>query len=519
MKRIYKLLLLSVVVILFSGCNESQKLKNDLVRSTPESEGISSQSIIDFIDAAEKSSTQLHSFFVLRHGKVVAEGHWAPYSPELRHTMYSVSKSFTSTAIGFAVTENLLTVNDKVISFFLDQLPDSISPNLAKMEVKHLLYMSAGQDPEPFSKIINNEDDWVKAFLATPIVYEPGSVFKYNSMATYMLSAIVQKVSGQKVIDYLKPRLFDPIGIDGYDWEVDPRGINTGGWGFRIKTEDMARFGQLLLQKGKWNGKQIIPESWVDEATTTKIDQNPVATEEERAKNSWVQGYCYQFWRCLHNAFRADGAYGQYIIVMPDQDAVIAIQAETQNMQEELNLVWNYLLPGMKDKSLPENKEIYAQLQDKLQTLALPLPEKKTDESLLQKLTGKTFELEGNEVNWKKLSFKVNEVNQIQAIIVNDKGEYPITFGLGEWMFDKTELLGPNLVLQARAHYAGIAPDKIAAAYTCPDENTLKLVLRYIETPHTETILCKIDGNQISVDVEYSQSPGNIAGFIGKSAE
>jgi len=523
MKRMYKLLLLSVVAaFLFTNCNQPQNennANNSLVHSTPEAEDVSSQAIMDFVDAANKSSAEFHSFFILRHGKVVAEAYWNPYNSSLKHSMYSVSKSFTSTAIGFAVTEKLLTVNDKVISFFPDQLPDSISPNLAKLEVRHLLSMSVGQSPEPLSEIVGSEDDWVKAFLATPVVNEPGSVFLYNTLGVYVLSAIVQKVTGQKVVDYLKPRLFDPLGIEGYDWEVDPRGINTGGWGLRLKTEDMAKFGQLLLQKGKWNGKQIIPESWVEEATTASIDQKPDATKEERAKNSWVQGYGYLFWRCRHNAFRADGAYGQYIIVMPDQDAVVAIQAETRNMQEEINLVWDYLFPGIKDSQLPANKKLYEQLQNKLQTLALPIPEKKVSQSLLQTLNGATFELKENKVNWKKLSFKVNDTGQVQVTIVNDKGEYPVTFGSGEWKYGETSLLGPNLLLHARAHYAGIEPDKIAAAYTCPDENTLKLVLRYIETPHTETIFCKKDGNQITVDVEYSQPQEKIPPFAGQIAK
>nr|MDA3821420.1 serine hydrolase [Bacteroidales bacterium] len=264
--RINALVLISFLIL--SACNSSEpssKVSASLLRSTPEAENVSAQGIINFIDAVDASDQELHSFMVLRHGNVVAEGWWDPYKPELKHTLYSTSKSFTSTAIGFAVTEGLITVEDKVISFFPDELPETVSENLTAMRIKDLLSMSAGLDPEPR---MTNSDNWVKTFLAAPVVHKPGSQFLYNSAATYMLSAIVTKVTGEKVIDYLRPRLFEPLNIEGIDWEESPNGINSGGWGLRLKTEDMAKFGQLYLQKGKWNGKQIIPEKWIEEATS-----------------------------------------------------------------------------------------------------------------------------------------------------------------------------------------------------------------------------------------------------------
>ena len=217
----------------------------------------------------------MHSIMVLRHGKVVAEGWWKPYSAELKHTMYSVSKTFTATAVGFAVTENRLTVNDKVVSFFPGQLPDTVSTNLSELTVKDLLSMSVGQQPDPTGLAVTGDAPWVSTFLKLPVIHKPGTTFLYNSLGSYMLSAIVQKVTGERVVDYLRPRLFKPLGIEGMDWETDPMGINSGGWGLRIKTEDMAKVGQLFLQKGKWNGRQIIPAAWIEEATTKKIDQTP----------------------------------------------------------------------------------------------------------------------------------------------------------------------------------------------------------------------------------------------------
>lgn len=495
-------------IFLLSACKKEQPITS-LPRSYPEAEGVSSQGIIDFLDAAAKSNHEFHSMMFLRHGKVIAEGWWSPYKPDLRHTLYSTSKSFTATAVGFAVSEKKLSVEDKVISFFHDQLPDTLSRFLSALKVKDLLSMSVGQDPDPTFKVVANEDNWVKSFLSVPIVHEPGTKFLYNTLATYMLSAIVQKATGEKVIDYLKPRLFHPLSIDGMDWEVDPKGINCGGWGLRLKTEDMAKFGQLFLQKGKWNGSQILPSSWIQEASTLKIYQAPDAPQSKKDSSDWMQGYCYQMWRCRHNAFRADGAYGQYIIVMPDQDAVIAITAESGDMQSELNLVWDYLLPSIKSEKLTENKVLEVQLKQRLYSLVLPLPATiGTISPVAKKISGKTFTFEPNDKHLKSLSLGF-EVSKCSLTIQIDSAKYNFSLGYGQWVQGETSLLGPDLLLQAKAHFAGLPPAKVEGSFGWKDENTLEMVLRYIESPHTETITCRFDKNKLSVDFHYSNMPGN----------
>jgi CubicO group peptidase (beta-lactamase class C family) len=163
-------------------------------------------------------------------------------------------------------------------------------------------------------------------------------------------------------------------------WETCPRGINTGGWGLSVQTESLAKFGQFYLQKGVWNGRQILPVAWIEEATTFKIQQPPPhdrSLEEAKQTSDWHQGYCYQFWRCRHNAFRGDGAFGQFDIVMPDRKAVVAITCETSNMQSELNLVWDFLLPAMSESPLPADEQSQEKLRQKLASLALPLAEGK----------------------------------------------------------------------------------------------------------------------------------------------
>lgn len=480
--------------------------ETSLPRGIPEAEGVSSQGIIDFLDAAEKSQHEFHSFMFLRHGKVIAEGWWNPYAPELKHAMYSLSKSFTSTAIGLAVNEKLLTVNDKVISFFPKEQPDSVRPFLAEMRIKDLLTMSAGLAPDPTFTITANDTNWVKAFLAKPVVNEPGTKFLYNSMASYMLSAIVQKVTGHNELDYLTPRLFQPLGIQGTDWEVDPRNINTGGWGLRIKTEDMAKFGQLYLQKGKWNGKQLLPQAWVEEATTAKIRQAPDLAQAAKDTNDWLQGYGYQFWRCRNNAFRGDGAYGQYIIVMPDQDAVIAITSETSNMQGELNLVWKYLLPAIQTEKLPENTTVSANLKQRLASLALPLPSNDGDSPLVPEISGKTFTFGPNSRHIESMVFRF-DTGQCQLTLNIDQVDYALSFGAGKWVAGETSKTGPNLLSGAKAHFVGLPPARVAGYFQWKDPATLELVLRYTESPHRERYTCKFDRDKVQVGIQQSNKP------------
>ena len=488
-----------------------------LPRGVPEKEGVPAQAIMDFVQAAGKSKNEFHSFMVVRHGKVIAEGWWNPYAPNLKHTLYSTSKSFTAAAVGFAVTEKKLKLTDKVISFFPpEELPNPVPPNLAELTVKDALMMSDGMDPDP-SHAVAFTADWAKTFMATPIVNKPGTKFLYNSAGTYMLSAIVQKATGEKVLDYLKPRLFDPLGITGEDWETSPQGVNTGGWGLRLKTEDMAKFGQLYLQGGKWKGKTILPKDWVKEATTAKILQDPGIPAPSDADGDWVQGYCYQMWRCRHNGVRADGAFGQFIIMLPDQDVVVAIQAETPDMQDEINLVWQYLLPPMVNWSLKDDPDADAKLKTMLAGLALP-PQKANATGANFNINGKTYALQANDKTMTAIGFRLQDDNSWQVTIKDGKGEYAFPFGDGKWLRTSTTRLGPNLTSYAINHFVGMPAVMTAGSYHWKDENTLELVLRYIESPHTETLVCHFDGQTVSIDDEssfdYGKKKVSITGTI-----
>jgi CubicO group peptidase (beta-lactamase class C family) len=320
-----------------------------LPRSTPEAQGISSQAVLEFVEAADKINT-LHSFMVVRHGRVIAEGWWKPEAADRPHVLHSVSKSFNATAVGLAIAEGKLSLDDPVLKFFPADAPADPSDNLKALKVRDLLSMSGGHDTEPRSA---NGGPSVKQFLAHPLVHKPGTHFQYNSMGSYTLSAIVTKVTGQTSVEYLKPRLFEPMGIDNPEWASSPEGHSIGGSGLKLCTEDVAKLGQLYLQKGQWNGKQLLPQQWVEQATSRQVPNE----QESHAKMGvdWQQGYGFQFWRCTHNAFRGDGASGQLIVVIPEKDAVVAITADTGNMQGELNAIWDKLLPAFKDETLPED--------------------------------------------------------------------------------------------------------------------------------------------------------------------
>ncbi len=344
-----------IMVTSINSVSTSFAQSKNLPRSAPEQQGVSSEKLLEYVKAADEKVNTMHSIVVLRHGRVVLEAWWSPESADKPHVLWSLSKSFTSTAVGLAVAEGKLSINDRVLSFFPDEAPAEPSSNLKAMRVRDLLTMSTGHQDEVQ---LRTQTEWKKAFLAHPVPHKPGTHFKYNTPATYMQSAIVQKVTGQNLVEYLKPRLFDPLGIEDPKWDMSPEGIAIGGYGLYLRTEDIAKFGQLYLQEGMWEGKQLVPREWIAQATARQVSNG---SDPDR---DWDQGYGFQFWRCRHDAYRGDGKDGQFCIVLPKEDAVVAITANTADMQAELNIVWDKLLPAFDSQPLPENKEANAKLKE-----------------------------------------------------------------------------------------------------------------------------------------------------------
>ncbi len=345
-----RLLLLPLIVAVFLAAMPCAHAANmPLPRSTPEAQGVSSQAVRDFVEAADKIDV-LHSFMVVRHGRVIAEGWWKPEATDKPHVLHSLSKSFNATAVGLAIADGKLSLDDPVLKFFAADAPAVVSDNLKAMTVRDLLTMSCGHETEAPSV---GGSPSVKQFLAHPVPHKPGTHFLYNTMGSYTLSAIVTKATGQTSLEYLKPRLFEPLGIENPEWATSREGNSLGGSGLKLRTEDIAKFGQLYLQKGKWNGKQLIPEKWVEQATRKQVPND----QESHAKIGidWRQGYGFQFWRCTHDAFRGDGAGGQLCVVIPDKDAVVAITADTGNFQGEMNAIWDRLFPAFQAAALPDD--------------------------------------------------------------------------------------------------------------------------------------------------------------------
>ncbi len=445
-----------------------------LPRSTPSEQGFDAQGILAFLRAMQDENLELHSFMLLRHGHVVAEGWYDPYGPDRPHSLFSLSKSFTSTAVGFAVAEGKLSVDDFVLSFFPEYITPEIKDNMSEMRVKHLLSMSTGHKNDTTGLLrAEPEGDWVKAFLTAPIEYEPGTHFLYNSGATYMLSAIVQRVTGQTLVQYLTPRLFAPLHIENATWETCPRGVNAGGWGLSIKTEDIAKFGQLYLDDGIWLGEQLLPVGWVKEATSFHVSNG------DDANSDWAQGYGYQFWRCRHNVYRGDGAFGQYCVVMPEQDAVVAITSAVGNMQAVLNGIWKHILPAMLSSAKDD------ELAQVLAGLNIDAPTGTTQPMLATVISGKRFELEPCGAI-RSVTFAFNEEKCV-ATVDYEAGSQCITIGHGRWVEGETTM------------FANVTR-RVVSAGAWRDDHTYVAIVRLVETPFYYTIKCMFDDQTVLID-------------------
>ncbi|NWL86786.1 serine hydrolase [Paenibacillus sp. 79R4] len=478
-----------------------QMTNRSLTRTTPEQLGIAAKQVIAFLDDVGKHKSELHSFMLLRHGQVAAEDWWAPYAPELPHMLFSLSKSFTSTAIGMAVHEGIITLDDAVVSFFPDDLPGDVPEHLGAMQIRHLLMMGTGHDEDTMDALIAAEDGhWVRAFLELPVPHEPGTHFLYNTGATYMLSAILQKASGQSLMDYLTPRLFKPLGIENPTWDTCPRGINTGGYGLNITTEDIAKLGQLYLQRGLWNGVRIMDEEWVHEATRKQISNG------DGGDSDWAQGYGYQFWRCRHGIYRGDGAFGQFCLVMPEQDAVIAITSGTGDMQAIMNSVWDHLLPGFLPEPIAEDESSVA-LGECLAKLHLEVPKLGSKSMLEAQISGTRYEIEQDRTEeapfpLKNLCIKFDKDRA--RLDFKLESEDSITLGREHWLTEST------VTIEGK-------DTRTAGSFTWKSQDELILTLQAIETPFCITLELHFVDDAVTIHSSYNVGWDKVVTVHGKA--
>jgi CubicO group peptidase (beta-lactamase class C family) len=315
-----------------------------LRRSAPSELNVDAARVVRFLDAVDDAGMDFHSFMILRHGAVVAEGWWAPYRRDDIQLLYSLSKTFLAMAVGIAIGERRFSTEDLVADLLPGLVPRPLPDHLRQLRVRHLLSMASGHREETLPRIVAMGPDPVRNFLALTPDEPPGSVFAYNQGNSLTLSQIITSMTGQRVVDYMRPRLFDPLGIDQAEWLSIPTGIDEGFSGLHVTTESVAKLGQLVLQNGRWGEAQLVPAEFVAEC------RRPQAGNSRQQTNpDWRQGYGYQMWMCLHGAQRADGAFGQLAVVLPDADAVIACTAQVIDMQAQLDLIWKHLLPAFRD--------------------------------------------------------------------------------------------------------------------------------------------------------------------------
>ncbi|WP_117213046.1 serine hydrolase domain-containing protein [Allorhizocola rhizosphaerae] len=340
-----------------------------LPRSTPTASGVSSRSIAALLDRLEAQSAELHSIMVVRNGHVVAEGWWAPYSAERPHLLYSLTKSFTSVAVGLAIADGLLSLDDRVVDVLPEHVPADISAQGRRITVHHLLSMTAGHSTDSLDEAWQLEPgDLVKGFLRVPFPEPEGTRHTYDNATTFILARMVERVTGRGLPELLDDRLFKPMGIDHAEWDRVAGGAAFGFHGLHLTTEAVAAFGELLLRGGLWRDRQLVPREWVELATRRHIDSLPFEDGSDDADFS--RGYGYQFWMSRHG-YHGHGAFGQQCVVVPSHDLVVAVTAQGE-AQDVLDAIWECLLPGLDEAGSTHDDQILA---DRLRRLSLaPVP-------------------------------------------------------------------------------------------------------------------------------------------------
>ncbi len=453
----------------------------DLPRISPAAAGISEEGIRGFLNGVAERGIELHDLMLVRGGKVCYEASWYPYEKDRLHMIYSLSKAFTAIGVGFAVQEGHLFVEDTVYSFFQDELLAEIGEGAKRITVEHLLTMCTGQEEEP--PILNYEfsGNWVEKFLKIEPEYEPGTHFFYDTTATYVLSAIVTKVTGEKLADYLRERFFEPLGIEDYYWDESPQGNSLGGIGFNVTIETVAKLGVFLRQQGMWNGKQLLNRGWVERMTSNLVDSS--GGEVYSDGNEWGVGYGYQIWQCIpKGVYRGDGAYGQFAVVAPQQDLVIATLTGTEDMAGLMAEMWKHLLPACMDVE----KEQFTDAGSKKEQFMIAFPEgddaASDSEKRAERLRGArgTYVLADNEEHLARVHIDAGNKKDVIDItcVFSDGTKRTLSYGYRSW--ETNDLPGVRF-----SNYYTCADIRIvntAGAYNWQG-STLKLKLCYPHNP------------------------------------
>ncbi|WP_406010705.1 beta-lactamase family protein [Streptomyces sp. NBC_00637] len=450
-----------------------------LPSSPPSAQGVDATGVLAFLDAVEAAEAiEPHGLMILRHGRVVAAGWWEPYTSDRLHLLYSLSKSFTSTAVGMAVAEGLIGLDDPVLSYFPELDADITDPRSRAMLVRHVAAMASGHREETYDRAhALDPDDLVRGFLLLPPDRDPGTVFAYNQPATFALAAIVRRVTGESLTSYLRPRLLDPLGIGEIAWLTDRSGRELGFSGLHATTDAIARLGQLYLDGGVWEGERLLSEEWVAEATRAHTATAAPATAEAD-RTDWERGYGFQFWRSRHG-YRGDGAYGQFCVVLPEQDAVLAMTAATNDMQAVLSLAWEHLLPAFRPRPAAGREDADAALARRLAHLALPpAPGAPAPPGRGDVWSGAGFTPRGGVC--------ADQPGLTRAVV---------TEGTDGWTLTLVEQPGDRrlelpLGSDGRRTGEGSPPTAVGGGWT--DAGTLAVHIVFLETPHRLRVTCSL---------------------------
>ena len=468
----------AVALLLPTAC-AAERDGDGLPRARPESQGIDPAAILAFLDEVAASGLELHGLMLARGGAVVAEGWWWPYGPDRPHMMHSLTKSVTACGVGLAIDEGRFALDDKVVSFFSDELPSQIDDKLAAMTVRDLLTMRHGHASEVSGAVWRPiKTSWVAEFFKIPVVHQPGTTFVYSSAASFMLSAIVTRTTGQTLRNYLEPRLFRPLGIRRPSWDVGPGGINAGGNGLSWTTADSLKLGMLHIQDGVWEGRRVLPAAWVREATRTQVPE---------------AAYGYHWRRGPGDAFFGSGQFTQLVIGFPSHGAAMAVTAAIVDRELLLPIVWKHF-PTAFGKPLATLQPSSVELRDRLAYARLLPPAVATSSPLMAAISGRRFRAEPNADGIESLAFRFED-GACLFTLRDARGEHRVRAGLGAWIEGDTSMTGNKLHHQYQPESM-----RVVAAGQWLDDRSFEMTWQFVETAFRDRVLCRFDGNRLTLD-------------------
>jgi CubicO group peptidase (beta-lactamase class C family) len=454
-----------------------QPYADGLVRAQPSSVGVDANEVLAFLDAVDAEGLEMHSFMLHRHGRVVAEGWRAPYRADRPRILHSTAKSFTACAVGLAIEQGSFALSDKVLSFFPEQLPAVVSENLAAMTVEDLLTMRTGQESETSGALWRGLDSsWIAEFFKIPVVHPPGSTYVYTSAASYMLSAILTKTTGETLHDFLKPRLFRPLGITGETWDLGPDGINPGGNGLTARTVDLLKLGVLHAQGGLWEGRQVLPESWVNESTRAHVEQGD-------------SRYGYHWSIRPKAAFSALGIFVQGALVYRDHGAVIAVTGAMEKSRVLFPHVERHFpkaFSGQGGSAAADER-----LRARLATWRLPRSVADAGSALAARVSGVDYAMEPNARGISHLRVDFRD-GQCVFELRDAEGGHSVTAGVGHWIEGRTDMPGSDL-----HHGYRLRGARVVASAGWIDEHTLEMTWIFAETAFRDRVVCRFDDDTI----------------------